>query len=321
MDKQVTFIIPTCNPKLLERCLETLYAHTDPIFYVFVIDWSVGGVDSTHLRDVYKNLMVIRTPKSDRHYTGNLGFAKATNLGIKLVETPYFVMCNDDVEFIDKRWWQGVLDAFAKADAAIPDRPCISVTPGSIKLPDWSLGRSSGDDFYIMPYKQTYTPEDYDHLINDDHYLNEHLTLKPGSVIDGVTFYCTVFKTVKFLEVGLLDEIYYPGGAEDYDYCCRVYTHGYRSVGTTMSWVFHHWSSTLNDTDAHKLRQPELMFGDQSKVWGYFEKDEEKRTYHDIWGPKCPQCGANMRLVEDGLAKCPNDEQTYQMPDTTIVPL
>lgn len=326
MDKVNTFVIPIIRDDLIERCLETMYTNTNPNFYVFVIDQTIDGINTQKLRNQYRNLMVIRPPKTDLHYTGNLGFAKATNMGIKLVETPFLTMCNDDVEFIDRRWWQGTLDAFEKADAAIPERPCISVTPGSIKLPDWSLGRSSGDDFYIIPYKENYAPEDYDHLTDDDHYLNEHLTLKPGSVIDGITFYCSVFKTTKFLEVGLLDEIYYPGGAEDYDYCCRAYAHGYRCVGTTMSWVFHHWSKSLSNEEAQRIRkelvQPELSFGDQSKVWGYFEKDGKRETYHDVWGPKCERCGANMRMNGDKeYAFCSNDDFKYKMPETTIQPL
>src|SRR5437016_2525907 len=108
--KFLTVIIPCIRPDLIDRCIETLYKYTEPMFYVFIIDQTMNGLDSTALRNKYKNLMVIRTPKSDVHYTGNLGFAQATNLGIQLVSTPYFMMCNDDVEFIHKGWWKGVMD-------------------------------------------------------------------------------------------------------------------------------------------------------------------------------------------------------------------
>ena len=275
-----TFIIPVVRPDLIERCLETLYKNTPANFYVYVIDQTVDGLDHTKLRDMYRNLMFIRPPKSYRHTTGNLGFAKATNLGISLVETPYFTMCNDDVEFINRDWWDGVLTAFDKTTAATPDRPCMMVNPGSAKLPDWSVGRDKGDDFYIIPYKTRFSQQDYDHLVNDEHYINEHLTLMPGSVIDGVVFYCSVFETEKFLEVGMLNEKFYPGGGEDYDYNCRANMAGYRCVGTTMSWVWHHWSMSLNSEDKEKvtsLRQPELCWNNNHELWG---------EDFDVWGVK-----------------------------------
>lgn len=290
-----TFIIPTCLPERLERCLETLYRNTPPNFYVTVIDWTPDGLDNERLRAQYKNLMIIRTPRTENHHAGNLGFAKATNLGIKLVETKYFTMCNDDVEFIDRRWWWGVLDAFKKTTEATPDRPCMMVNPGSVKLPDWSVGRPKGDDFYILPYKLKYTAEDYDHLVNDELYVNEHLTLMPGSVIDGVTMYCSVFETEKFLEVGMLDEHFYPGGGEDYDYNCRANMFGYRCVGTTMSWIFHHWSTTLSQLDSEKIKatiDDKLRWNNNNEKWG---------EGFDVWGVK--------------------DQDRSQIPPTRIVAL
>lgn len=278
--KDNTFIIPIIRGDLIERCLDTLYRNTPPNFYVYVIDQTVDGIDSNRLRNKFKNLMIIRTPKSDVHTTGNLGFAKATNLGIQLVDTPYFTMCNDDVEFINRKWWWGVMDTFTKVAEATPDRPAVLVNPASTKLPDWSVGRPKGEDHYIIPYKKKYSQEDWDFLVNEDHYVNEHLTIAPGSVIDGVTMYCSVFDTRKFLEVGMLNEKFYPGGGEDYDWNCRSNIHGYRCVGTTLSWVFHHWSismSSMSEEEAIKkeLRQENLVWNNNNELWG---------EGFDVWG-------------------------------------
>lgn len=275
-----TFVIPVIRPDLIDRCLETLYKNTPPNFYVYIIDQTADGLDGNRLRNQYKNLLYIRTPITRANTTGNLGFAKATNLGIALVETPYFTMCNDDVEFVDRRWWWGVLDCFDKVDEATPERPCMMVNPGSIKLPDWSVGKPMGEHHYVIPYKKRYSPDDYNHLVNDEHFVNEHLTLMPGSVIDGVTMYCSVFKTDKFLEVGLLNEKFYPGGGEDYDYNCRANMYGYRCVGTTMSWVWHHWSMTLNELESDKIKalvQDNLRWNNNNELWG---------DNFDVWGIK-----------------------------------
>lgn len=310
-----TFIIPIIRDDLIERCLETLYKHTPLNFYVFVIDQSVKGIDSTKLRNQYPNLMVIRTPKTPVHNSGNLGFAKATNLGISLVETPYFTMCNDDVEFINSDWWQGILDSFTKVNNDTPSTPCVSVTPSSFKFPGWSLGRQ--DDLMIVPYKENYTQDEYDHLVNDQHYLNEHLTLMPNSVIDGITFYCSVFKTKEFMEIGLLDEHYYPGGGEDYDWCCLAYMNNYRCVGTTKSWVLHHWSksfATINDKELVKsLVDDSLRWNQNHEKWG---------KQFDTWGVKCSQCQKQMRVRENPKeAYCPDNHETYKIPESVIVSL
>jgi GT2 family glycosyltransferase len=319
MDKMLTVIIPVIRPDLIERCLQTLYEYTEPNFYVYIIDQTVKGLDATKLRDTYKNLMVIRTPRSDVHHTGNLGFAQATNLGIGLVQTPYFMMCNDDVEFIHPKWWQGVIDTFAKVEEATPDRPAVIVNPSSLKLPDWSVGLPAGQDHYIIEYKEQYTDEDWNFLINEEHYVNQHLTIKPNTVIDGVTMYASVCDTRRFLEIGLLDEKYYPGSGEDYDYSCRAAMVGYRCVGTTLSYVFHHWSKTFkalqDEDDVVALQIPELNWNQTNEKWG---------DGFDIWGVKCPQCGKGMRcLVDDKtMAVCSDHpEIQYKMPESTVSPL
>jgi len=316
MAKLLTVICPIIRPDLVQRMLQTLYEYTDNIFYTYIIDQSINGIDATKLRNQYKNLMVIRTPKSDVHYTGNLGFAQATNLGIRLVDTPYFLMLNDDVELIHPAWWDGVIETFRKVEEATPTTPAMIVNPASIRLADWSVGRESGDDFDIIPYKDKYTDEDWRHLIEDEHYVNEHLTIKPGSVIDGVTMYASVIDTAKFLEVGMLDERYYPGGGEDYDYSCRARMFGYRCVGTTRSWVWHHWSSSFksvrDEEDIKSLIIPELQWNQNHEKWG---------KGFDIWGYRCPKCKEIM-LTKDGFtATCPKDGEIYKMPENTITPL
>jgi GT2 family glycosyltransferase len=310
MEKVNTFIIPIIRSDLIGRCLETLYAHTADNFYVFVIDQSADGINMS-LRDKYKNLMIIRTPRTNVHTKGNLGFAMATNLGIRLATTPYMTLCNDDVEFIHKDWWQGVMDTFDLVETQTPDRPAAIVNPASVKLPDWSVGRPAGEDHYILPYKDRFTDADWDLLVNEEHYVNQYLTIRPGSVIDGVNLYCSVAHRRRFLEAGLLDEVYYPGGAEDYDTCCRLSTVGYRCVGTTKSWVFHHWSKsfkTIQDAEqVKKLIDDNLRFGNHNQIWG---------DRFDIWGIKCRRCDERLRALPNSLvASCPgHPDETFDIP-------
>lgn len=315
MEKQFTTITPIVRPDLVEKMLETLHANTDNIFYSIVIDQTKYGIDMS-LRDKYKDLIIIRSPITDVHYTGNLGFAQATNMGIKLVETPYFMMVNDDVEFIHPMWWQGVLDTFDMVEKATPHRPAVIVNPASMILADWSVGRASGDHHFILPYKQKYTSEDWDFLVNEDHYVNEHLTIKPGSVFDGVTLYASVAHTERFREIGLLDQRYFPGSGEDYDYSCLSSMRGYRSVSTTLSWVAHHWSKSFEHfrdvDDVRTLSIPELSWNHNHEKWG---------PNFDIWGVKCQTCKQILHSDDGLIAKCPNGHETYEIPQNTNTPL
>lgn len=320
-----TFIIPVIITEFIDKCLEKIYKYNESgTFYVYIIDQTIKGLDSTKLRNQYRNLMVIRTPKSDMHYTGNLGFAQATNLGASLVQTPYFTMINDDVELIHKDWWQATLDTFTHVEKSTPDTPAILVVPGSIRLADWSLGRDEGDNFDIIPYKKDYTDEDWRHLVEDSHPINDRLTLQPNTVIDGVTMYCTVVDTKKFNEVGRLDEKYKFGGGEDYDFGCMARMHGYRSVSTTKSWVFHHWSSSFkavrDKNDVKGLLIPELNWNQNHGKWG---------ERFNIWGIQCRECKKEgidnpLQVIKDNgtIAVCPKHPlETYKMPESTTYPL
>lgn len=313
-----TFVIPCIRHDLIERCLETLYANTPNNFYVIVIDQSVRGIDMD-LRNKYMNLMIIRAPRTDKHHTGNLGFTQASNLGIQLVQTPYMTFLNDDVEFIHPDWWQGAMDTFKMVNEATPTRPAMIVNIASAKLPDWSVGKPAGEDHYILPYKEKYTGEDWHFLVDEEHYVNEHLTIKPGSVIDGINLYCSVTDTQKLLEVGMLDEYWYPGGADDYDLCCRASMFGYRCVGTTLSWVFHHWSKSFADVRDHEemreLVQDELRHGNLNDKWG---------SRFDLWGVRCKKKGCEeiMNTTDGVTATCPkHPDSVFAIPENAIEPL
>jgi GT2 family glycosyltransferase len=262
---------------------------------------SLNGIDKDII-DKYSHLYI-------RPYR-NLGFAKAFNEGLKLCETEYYMTCNDDVEFVNEGWWQGVLDTFKKVDESSPERPCAMVNPSSIKLPDWSVGRLSGDHFYILPYKEHYTEEDWDFLLNKPHYVNEHMTIMPGTVVDGVTMYCSVFRKESLDEIGWLDERFYPGSGEDYSWGCRANMVGYRSVGTTLSYVYHHWSSTLGvipELERDLIVDKDRKWNHTSEIWG---------PHFDLWGVKCPKCAEAMRCGEDkSFATCPkHPEERFEMP-------
>ena len=258
MFPQNTFVIPIIRPDLIGKCLEKLYKHTPHNFYVYVVDCTKNGIQDKEILD--KIHLLIRPYR-------NLGFAKNCNIAIKNVETEYFTLYNDDVEAINNRWWDGILRTFKKRDNI------VGVSASSIRLPDWSLGRPAGDDLDLLHYKEEYTQEDYDFLLNEPHYASKSLTIQPGSIIDGCTFYCTTFPTKDFKKISYLNEKFYPGGGEDMDWNARSYRSGKKKhtiVGTTLSWVFHHWSKSMNMKVQEEmgLVDDPLRWNNNAEIWG-----------------------------------------------------
>lgn len=313
MAKVCTFAIPVIRPDLVEHCLDSLYQYTESgTFNVIIIDQTKKGLD-VNLRDRYRDLTVLRSPITEKFRTGNIGFQFANNLALKLTDTPYFCFLNDDVIFINDKWWQGVMDTFDMIDKSTPTRPALLVNVASMKLPDWSVGLPRGEHHYILPYKENYTDEDWDFLVNKEHFVNEHLTIKPGSVFDGINLYCSVTKTDVLRRIGI-DDFWYPGSAGDYCLSNLASMYSYRCVSTTLSWVYHHWSVTFaainEEEDIKELAIPELHHTDlREKWWVNFE----------LWGTRCPVCEGILHTEDGILASCSeHKDQIYPIPQNVV---
>jgi GT2 family glycosyltransferase len=263
-----TFVIPVIRDDLIDRCLETLYERTPDGFYVCVVDQTPSGLGTERLRSTYENLLVLRSPRTATHTTGNLGFSKAVNMGLALVETPYATICNDDVEFIHPLWWDGVMSAFDRLESATPPRRPAVVTPISVKLPHWSIGNPPGEDHHVLPYRRDWCDEDWEFLVNEPHPVNKRLTIRPRSFNEGAELFCSVARMDRLRQVGPLNERFYPGGGEDYDYNRRVRTHGFCCVSTSESWVYHHWGQSRRMVTANRSSADEaLRWNNLSSLW------------------------------------------------------
>lgn len=270
--KTNTFVIPhLVRPDLVVKCLESLWAYTPEGFKVILID-------QNPTEDIYNKVkgMVHLYIKSYR----NLGFAKAMNTGIRLADTDYVTLLNDDVEFIDKRWWPGVLEEFEKTENAGGVNPSAlynnlnGENQTTKKLQEMEI--TERDE----AYEKRNDPEIYSKLLGE-------------GVLDGICTFCTVIPMKVIKTVGLLDEKFYPGSGEDYDFNTRCFINNYRVLGTERSWIWHWWLSTK--TELNKL---------DKKLWMH------SKPWNDLkgkWGEKYNLFGHDLE-VED-------------IPPTTIVEL
>ncbi|MFA6422676.1 MAG: glycosyltransferase family 2 protein [Candidatus Buchananbacteria bacterium] len=94
---KVTIQIVTWNTlRYLTQCLSSIFAQSYRDFQVLVID--NGSQDGTlqFLKNDYPDVTVFQNHK-------NLGFAKANNQGIRLLNSPYMLLCNSDI-FMESDW-------------------------------------------------------------------------------------------------------------------------------------------------------------------------------------------------------------------------
>jgi glycosyltransferase involved in cell wall biosynthesis len=211
---------------------------------LIVIDQSNGKTDFSSVKD--KIHLHIKTYR-------NLGFAKAANYGIRLADTKYVTILNDDVEFLNIRWWDGIIETFNKYPEA------VAVNPSSMRRLN-AVGHP--EDYPGFPYKESYTDEEYQAMVDECSRVGEEVR-KNGIFIDGVTPWCVIFERESLLKIGLFDESYFPGGGEDYDFMNRCYYYGkaekekgnivrHRWIGTSLSVAWHWWLTTKKTQDISK---------------------------------------------------------------------
>lgn len=228
-------VMPHLNYNGVRKSLESLRKHTPPenIGQVILIDQNSEYQEV----DDFVDLHIFTNGK-------NLGYAKCFNTGVRLSDEKFILLVNDDVEFINKRWVDGVIETFNKYETA------LCVNPSSPRNP-----RASGEEPINAPgveYKEEFTDEDYDKLIEAG----------KGHVIDGICMFATVFDREKLDKVagvvpGAWMDEYFLAGAEDYDLNRRAYMtrnednnlRGYRCLGTGLSFIWHWWYKTRRVSD------------------------------------------------------------------------
>lgn len=133
-------------------------------------------------------------------------------------------------------------------------------------------------------------------LSYDEEYISAMTREKKWAVVDAFACWCTVFRADRLQEIGLFDEMFFPGGGEDYCWQHRCYKAGYRALSTSRSWVWHWWgrskdspsgfSTALPNARPHWNKLSTKGFGSEGlydpdcSVWG---EDWSTRTRTEIY--------------------------------------
>ena len=104
-DRQVSIIVPVYNQMAYtEACFASIVAHTPQHYRLIVIDNASTDGTAAFLRQCQASDLALDVITND----GNLGFTAAANQGLKLAETPYALLLNNDTT-VTAGWLEGLL--------------------------------------------------------------------------------------------------------------------------------------------------------------------------------------------------------------------
>lgn len=180
-------------------CLQSIRAYTEGYRIIFVDNGSPRFDLMAEELERHPHLLIRNTV--------NLGFVRASNLGLMSATAPYVVLMNNDTEAVDG-WLEALRSPLKDPDVGISGP--LTTTPNS-----WQGKAPEGEGFRILP---------------------------PGHML---AFFCTMFRREVFDRVGLLDESYGVGLGDDDDFCRRAEAAGFSLALVHSLRIPHHHRSTF----------------------------------------------------------------------------
>ena len=213
MPVKVSVVIPTYNHLLdcLKPCIESIIKHTN-LEDIEIIVVANGCKDGT--KDYIDSL---GSPFKLIWVDEGIGYTKATNIGIKAAEGEYVVLLNNDIILLDR----------------YPKHTWIDMLLKPFEEGKCKLCNGYGELASLVPPKH---PEVYKPCGKCNGKGNEVGITGPLQLHDNyadrdiLIFFCVMIKKDTFDKIGLLDEIYSPGGGEDIDFCAKLQDKGYKQV-------------------------------------------------------------------------------------------
>ena len=202
--REITVIIPNWNgKKYLRSCLYALYKHSKVEMDVVVVD--NGSIDDSieEAKKAFPNVKYIMLDK-------NYGFSKAVNEGIKIAETPYVILLNNDVK-IEKGFVEALLNKIKS------DKKIFSVEAKLLQQRNRKMIDSAGTTYNVLGWARARGKDCSDAKYNES---CETFAACAGAAI----YRKNIFRTI-----GLFDEQYF-AYLEDIDMGYRAKIHGYKNM-------------------------------------------------------------------------------------------
>jgi len=215
---KVSVIIPNYNgAKYLKVCLDSLSRQTFAAFDIIVVD--NGSIDDSceYLEREYKSVRLIRLDK-------NYGFSKAVNEGIKVCDSDFVVLLNNDVE-VDTDWLQSLMNCIGK------DESIFSCSSKMIRYNDREKIDDAGDEYNILGW--AYKRGDGKSI--SKFAQNDEIFSSCGGA--------AIYRKSVLEQIGYFDENFF-AYMEDVDISYRAKIHGHKNIYCSDAVVYHIGSAT-----------------------------------------------------------------------------
>lgn len=217
-----TILILTYNGwQYTKQCIASIKAKTYTPYKILVID--NGSTDET-IKELRQDPTIFHIENSH-----NVGFAAGFNVGLYKTNTPYFVLCNNDV-VVTPYWLQNMVAQIEKDEKLLllgPRSNFVSGPQGVKNVPYKSFKEL---DAYALKF-----------ALNND---------APITYFRRIVFFFALFKITALTEIGYLDEIFGKGNYEDDDYCLRIAKKGYKCAYDNKVFIHHYGSKSFNKNPA-----------------------------------------------------------------------
>lgn len=213
----IDIVIPNYNgDKYLKECIDALYIQTYSNFRVIIIDNASTDSDYKWLNK-YENIIF---KKLDKNY----GFDKAVNEGIKLSNSEYVVLLNNDT--VAKKDWLEKLIKCINSDDKI-----FSVCSKMIRYDDKNIIDDSGDEYNLLGWTLK---------LGDGQPITSHIKTKE---VFSSCAGAAIYRRSILDEIGHFDNHFF-AYMEDIDISYRAKIYGYKNIYCADAHIFHIGSAT-----------------------------------------------------------------------------
>ena len=206
----IDIVIPTFNQAAMtEACARALVRHTPPGWARIIwVDNGSAPEERAAMAKTWAQTDAAGLPVLPVMVPVNLGFVKATNVGVALSTAPFVLMLNNDTE-VPTQWAEALLDVL-RADPTIG-----AVGPRSSSSQQWQGCLAFAPGAYLVPDGRT------------------------------LAFFCALIRREVIEQVGYLSEEYRAGLCDDDDYAFRMAAAGWKCAVRTDIVVVHHHRTTF----------------------------------------------------------------------------
>lgn len=213
----IDIVIPNYNGnKHLKECIESIYNQTYSNSRIIIIDNASTDSDYLWLNN-YSN---ITFKKLDKNY----GFDKAVNEGIKLSNSKYVVLLNNDT-VAEEDWLEELIKCIDT------DEDIFSVCSKMIRYDDKNIIDDAGDEYNILGWTLK---------CGDGQPTSEYTKLQE---VFSSCAGAAIYRRSILDEIGYFDEHFF-AYMEDVDISYRAKIHGYKNIYCPTAHIYHIGSAT-----------------------------------------------------------------------------